>query len=343
MSTSQQLTVYKNFPTAITVKAEGYYDYTTTKTFTTAGETVNIPSSSMTVYDGLDYSFSTSNNDLYLADFSATTLPNYNTPSATLYAMKATGQTYSAEFTTGEYNNVTIVGTPNLDTTTGMSSGFSSTSYFELPQSFPSGDKEIVLKIKRENGTTSIGAQNFFAPKAQNYGFYLSQDNKPSFWTGSAYVGVTSLQNDTWYWIKITRTASNNRITIYSLLDNGYTKDTLPATSSWTQEYSTILGDILNGAVYCVGNSGYSLTYPLVGSIDLSQCFITIDGYEWWTAYKTTTITQNLDGCLYNYTDDGSAVTLNAFQTSANKIVLTPDVSYAGTKLGTVSVPSHSV
>ena len=52
----------------------------------------------------------------------------------------------------------------------------------------------------------------------------------------------------------------------------------------------------------------------------------------------------NYNGCLYNYTDDGSATTLNCFVDGDSDIILTPDNSYNDKRfLGTVDIPVHTI
>ena len=342
MSTTQQLTVYKGYPTKITIKANGYYDYKTTKTFTTAGETVNIPSTEMTVYDGLDCSFSTASNNLYLADFSDTTLPNENTPSPTLYAMKASGQTYPIP-SAPVYNNYTIVGNPSINTSTGVVSGFSSENYLTLPQSLNPGNNpwEVKLKITTSYDVSSVqGVFQTITAYSENgqYGIiFLIYDGKTHFAVstdGSSFMfnksGSLNLSTNATYWIKFGWTGTEYYLE-YSTDGTNYTRDITEnsSTPAYSSSNYTLFG------IY-----SWSVKQSFQGTLDLSECYIKVNNSIWWEADSHPYV--QVEGCLYNYTDDGSAVTLNAYQTGTS-IILTPDVSYNGIKLGTVNVPSHSV
>lgn len=79
-------------------------------------------------------------------------------------------------------------------------------------------------------------------------------------------------------------------------------------------------------------------------SLDLDGCqFRVVDDVFWKPELETGMV--NLQGCTYNYADDGSATTLNCFAVNGDEsVVLTPDNSYGTSRLlGTVSIPAHDV
>lgn len=337
MSTSQQLTVYKYYPTPITIKADGYYDYKTTKTFTTAGETVNIPSTEMTAYDGLDCSFSTASNNLYLADFSDTTLPNGNTPSPTLYAMKASGQTYPIP-STPVYDNYTIVGSPTVNVSTGVVSGFSQSNYLQLPQAFNPDNNpwDVYVSFNKplsqvSNNTQIISTSGFQLGINMNAYFWLWVWDKDGNGICDSALNLTYSSMPEHTICHIYFTGSEYKVD-YSI-DNINWINIYQNTSSVACRSSDII--IIGNAA----SSSYRSEY-FRGSVDLSETYIKVNNSIWWEANSSPDV--QIEGCLYNYTDDGSAVTLNAYQTGTS-IILTPDVSYNGIKLGTVNVPPHSV
>ena len=331
MSTTQQLTVYKGYPTKITIKADGYNDYKTTKTFTTAGETVNIPSTEMTAYDGLDYSFSTADNNLYSADFSDTTLPNGNTPSPTLYAMKASGQTYPIPSSTPVYDNYTIVGSPTVNTSTGVVSGFSNSNYLTIddnPNFQDANSWEFITKVSV--GSTS---QKILFGYGINFGV-----------TNLGYLHLWLYNNGSQFIDSNVCSASlltTNPFIKLSFDGTTYSCYISPDGETWTLKYSyNSTTKLIDNGPFTLGKDGYGSSEYWQGSIDLSQTYIKVNNSIWWEADSHPYV--QIEGCLYNYTDDGSAVTLNAYQTGTS-IILTPDVSYNGIKLGTVNVPEHTV
>ncbi|MBQ3311681.1 hypothetical protein IJG72_06350 [bacterium] len=95
-------------------------------------------------------------------------------------------------------------------------------------------------------------------------------------------------------------------------------------------------GTIFIGTCY---NSSYRTEY-FTGSIDLSDTSISFNGVEWWRGVSPNR--ELMHGILSNYTDDGSAVTLNCFANGDTSVVLTPDNNYNGTYLGTVNIQAHT-
>ena len=80
-----------------------------------------------------------------------------------------------------------------------------------------------------------------------------------------------------------------------------------------------------------------------MGSIDLNNCKVWVDGEDFWYYNMVTEVSQDLKGCLYNYTDTGAVATLNCFYYN-NTYVLSDDESITdGIYLGQVEVPAHDV
>lgn len=341
MSTTQQLTVYKGYPTKITIKADGYYDYKTSKTFTTEGETVNIPSTEMTAYDGLDYSFNTLSDGAYVVDFSNTIFPNYEVPSPKIYVMNTAGQSYPVG---SVVPNITNYSTATVNN--GVISNI--TQQMSTPQITLYKNKSFEIMGKVYTGDVS-GIQEIFAVSI----YFLLRNNgndwNPCFFVnGLQQTSSYGCQPGFDYYIRCRYFPETTEVdgttyeanTIY-FATGAYSGDTL----YWTERFSTSL------ATYFFGDdaSATSQTFNMdvgsqngaelwKGNIDLNECYVKVDGQFVWKGMDV----EKYEGCLYNYTDDGSAVTLNAYQTE-NKIILTPDVSYEGTKLGTVNVPEHTV
>ena len=104
-----------------------------------------------------------------------------------------------------------------------------------------------------------------------------------------------------------------------STSETSYTKELTGGTTYYIQFYYTKDGSTHGGS---------------------DRIFITaLENFNGFTVTKTET----LPGCSADYTDDGSAVTLNCFAIGDEKVILTPNNNYTnGTYLGTVNIPSHT-
>ena len=341
MSTTQQLTVYKGYPTKITIKVDGYYDYKTSKTFTTAGETVNIPSTEMTVYDGLDYSFNTLSDDSYVVDFSNTIFSNYEIPSPKTYIMNTAGQTYPAGPLTPNITNYTTATVNN-----GVISNI--TQKMNTPEITLYKDKSFEIVGKVRTGNLS-GIQEIFAESS-----YFLLRNSGNYWNPCFFVNGLQQTNSYGcqpginYYIRCRYFPETTVVdgTTYQANTIYFATGTQSGSNiSWWERFNYSLATYFFGNDASVTSQTFNMTVGSqngaelwTGSIDLNECYVKVDEQFVWKGMDK----EKFEGCLVNYTDDGSAVTLNAYQTG-NKIILTPDVSYAGTKIGTVNVPEHTV
>ena len=246
--------------------------------------------------------------------------------------MKASGQTYPIP-STPVYDNYTIVGSPTVNTSTGVVSGFSNSNYLTIddnPNFQDANSWEFITKISVGSTSTNqkllFGYGINFGVTASGY-LHLWLYNNGSEFVNSDVCPANLLPTNPF--IKLSFNG-----TIYScyISSDGET---------WILKYSynsTI--KLIESGPFRLGKDGYGGSEYWRGSIDLSQTYIKVNNSIWWEANSSSDV--QIEGCLYNYTDDGSAVTLNAYQTGTS-IILTPDVSYNGIKLGTVNVPLHSV
>jgi hypothetical protein len=262
MSTTKQLKVYKGIPTIITARARGYWDDKTMLTFDTAGESKSV---SMSVYDGLNCDISDSASGVKILDFANTTLPykwDYNSKlSTSKYCLAPSGQSYDVAYY--KYSNFTVVGSPTIDYETGVVGGFSASDYLRIPNAMLNYNSfEICIKIKLT--TFSTGDYPIFSFGDACDLFLEGSTGIICQWNGSVKVsGTTVLSANTDYLVKLIYDGINYKC---------YVNDNLEYTTS----YSLITSDPMR--IGCL-NSQY-----FIGSVDLSESYIKLDGVVWWDA-----------------------------------------------------------
>ncbi len=341
MSSSQNFMVYKTLPYSVYARAMGKWDYLQENQFFNSSQVLDI---AMQNYDGLSMTAETQQSSALPLNFSATVLPwkwdYYNYLLENKYCFMPAGQWYSGVAELGL--NIVERGSLTIDSNYEVS-GFTTSKYLEtidvLPSNFTTWDIMVSFSVK------GIGYQSVLCHKLMT-GMKLFIENAKlkvnissngtSQNVASGVSGTTTIQTNTQYWVKASYDG-----TTYSVK--------LSTTGAFAGEETTeiaVVGDKnLGGNVitFGVGSAGGSLDNPLNGTIYLGEIYINIDGASWWKAVDYTPIARQ--GCTYNYTDDGSAVTLNAFVVNNDEtIVLTQDNSYTnGYLLGTVSIPAHTV
>lgn len=228
-----------------------------------------------------------------------------------------------------KYNNFTKVGSLVVNEDTGLVSNFSTSNYLQLPQTFNPGtsDFEIVIAGIPEDDSSYVlaGTQNSTMALSLQRNCYLSTG-------GSTYnisLPITSTYSSGQKtWLKIVR--QGNTFTRYSSLDG----------TTWVTESSTTDSSSLNSVTLNIGFYGYETSKSYIGTVDLSETYIKVNNSVWWEG--ATPNRELMPGILSNYTDDGSAVTLNCFANDDTSVVLTPDNNYNGTYLGTVNIQAHT-
>lgn len=342
MSSSQEFTVYKTLPYNVYARAAGKWDYLQTGQVYNSSQTVNI---SMTDYDGLSMTADTQGASALSLDFSATVLPwkwdYYNYLLTSKYCFMPTGQWYDGVVISGVLN-ITNIGGVTIDDNYNAT-GFTTSKYLGTPDIIPS-------TFNTWEAITS------FLTKATNYQCILNfksttgmklyvesaklkvniSSNGTSQNVANGVAGTTTIQTNRQYWVKCGYDGTTYTVKLST---------TGAFAGEETTEISVTGAKNLGGNVvnFGVGTNGTTPDNPLNGTIYLSETSINIDGIVWWQAVGSGTAARQ--GCTYNYTDDGSAVTLNAFVVNNDeKIVLTPDNSYTnGYYLGTVNVPAHNL
>ena len=185
----------------------------------------------------------------------------------------------------GEYKpDFTITGSPTI-TDDGIASGFSTSNYLQTPQLVQLNSANIwEIGMKLTTGASVSGEQDFFgcAMSEGNAVGMLVNNGRWQFSIGYnggwiySNVGDNYITAKTTYWIKLQFTGSQY---IFSFSTNGITW-VVDKTVSSTQK-------ITNGTYGNIGRSSRWLNRYFQGSIDLSGCYITINGELWWSnAYQ---------------------------------------------------------
>ena len=250
--------------------------------------------------------------------------------------------------------NATEIGNTNFDIYTGISNRFSSVDYLQLPQAFNPGNNpwEMIIKI-RTASDLQAWQEIFHSSVAPNnsgrYGisvivdsgnFELDISTDGSSWIGSDH-GTFVLSENTNYWVKVGWN-SNEYYLEYSTNGADYIRDI-------TYTVSNNLPNLTNSWIGIYRNSDYM--YPMLGSIDLSESYIKINDEVWWNGansevkeHQYIIAKETVNGCLYNYNDDGSEHSFDVYYDSnyTQPILVPAGQTYSeGTKVDTITIPSH--
>lgn len=339
MSTSQSFSIRKDLPTLITAKARGYFDYKEVKVFDDE-TSYNI---TMTVYDRFNYAIHNSSLNPKSIEISALTLPDYTYVNGETKVLMPYDDGKVYHNTNVQEKNVYLVNDGCKISDTNIASGFSSVNYLLITEKIPTFTNfKLIFKA-----TTGSSLKDHHNVVFGNYSYadraiqIRSTTSAFSYYTGSWVNGTTTLSPNTTYWFAVNYDGTN--FIGYTLVDDGsYTIDTLPEFTSWIQEW-TSTSNIFSGYTFTIGYNKYNTASYFSGTFDLNNCKIWIDGEPWWYYNMITEVSQDLIGCLYNYTDTGSAATLNCFYYN-NKYLLTDDENIEnGLYLGQVKIPAHNV
>ena len=201
-----------------------------------------------------------------------------------------------------KYNNFTKVGSPTINEDTGLVSNFSTSNYLRLPQTFNPGtsDFEIVIAgIQEDNSSYVIaGTQNSTMALSLQKSCFLSTG-------GSTYnisLPITSTYSSGQKtWLKIVR--QGNAFTRYSSLDG----------TTWVTESSATDSSSLNSVTLNIGFYGYETSKSYIGTVDLSETYINVDGSRFWEAKSKYTYNFSVIGSL---NIDYLTSTVSGFSTS---------------------------
>lgn len=338
--TTQNINCYKSLPIKITARANGYWDYEEIKTFNEA-QTYNI---TMQPYDGLDYSVYQVDTNPISAGFAVSLLPNnkWAASETKVFMPYDNGKTYynTATLEKNAYMDIsgcTITSDNQCTLTDGASAVFNSSKVIPATAT----TVKMIFKMTLTNKSTSqvITRINTGGKTAQSYvqssGYYKG-------YFDNAVGGVTPLTANTTYWFGVLEDTST--IKGYLLADNGtYTLDTLPDFAQWSEEWSYNVSSNYSNKGCSIGFFKHADSQQWLGSIDLNNCKIWVDGEDFWYYNILDEVERDLKGCLYNYTDTGAAATLNCFYYN-NTYVLTADSDIlGGINMGQVEVPAHDL
>lgn len=193
------------------------------------------------------------------------------------------------EFESGEKSwlksNVTKVG--SLVDNQGVLSGFSSSSYAYIPNGKQNNNAEYVIKFT--TGSTLTTSQVIF----HSEGFVNIETNANGqiysySWGDSSHnIIINNPTPNTTYWIKI---VINGNAKTFSYSTNGV---------AYTEAVSFVDSGLNVSAGYqlCFGINTNVYVNPFLGTIDLNECYINVNGQRFWNG--TDTITKNPNGHLF--------------------------------------------
>lgn len=346
MSTSKNFLMNKGMSYKVTAKARGYYDYSTI--LNPDGTAITY---AMTPYDGLNYNVDLTYNAYRDAtiDFSKTKLPYLGLVNQSLqtseYCLRATGQNYDLKEYAPKYTNVTVHGSPTIDND--VVSNFSSDNYLAIEKR--SNTMTVVLKIIT-GSDLNTPQRILFLDKWVSFTLDGGSFRVADFGAGDEGPIGPDLSVNTEYVWKFVLNSDGSRVFSYST-DGGtnYTEATnfTDTGVNWSDsQANTFYLGINNTAAdsFCI---------PFKGKVDLSKSYIMeklasgdFVGYNLnETTFEPTGTTKSYAG-IYDpdYTDTGTAKTLNCFSNRNQFVVLSEKENYQNyTYLGTVTIPQHKV
>ena len=241
------------------------------------------------------------------------------------------------------YNGIINLGCTITD---GVVTGFdrSSSSKYRgilLKDSFPSSMSQFKIIIKAKMASNQGGHAVLFATSdsPERYIGIRSSTNFALYDSGWTQ-GSTTITKDVWYWY--CATFNGTTTTGYILEDNGYTLETLPELSQWSQQWSKT-SNIWASNQFLFGVNPFSNGEVLSPSsqLDLSSTLIEVNNetfYSWELSSPTVTTAV---GILKNTLSDVATQTDYNLYYDGNYVLNTSTQSdHFG---GVVTVPAHTV
>lgn len=202
----------------------------------------------------------------------------------------------------------------NLVNTNGVLSNFDRYSYFEVINGKQNNNAEYVVKF-------TINGQSTNYQSIMNASFFTAIDIIPNSyniatynWQTSSYVTLFTATNNTTYWVKFTINGTSVTYN-YSTDGTNYTQ-----VASYSDNTLTTADNNFNLSFGNHSNIGSRNTRPFLGTIDLSECYINVNGEHYWSGLDYTETVpfggDNFDGQWFSYNNTElvllSSTTLNA-------------------------------
>lgn len=324
MGTTKKLQLRKDLSYNINIRANGKYDYTNVYKFTRDNEQLSI---NMQDYDGLKYTINKpSGEGTTILDFSKTVLPwkfeMNNYLARTRYCWKPyREEPYQVEMLKPEYNNVSIVGTPTINGN--VVSGFSRSNYLHVDNKYKStNNTEYVFKF-----TTGSDVSTAQVIVHSELLFNLEMGGACiNFYNFGSGVNTTFIENisiNVTYWVKV--------------FINGTSK-----TYSYSTDGITYIGEVTvidtgmqpNNTSYNfrLGLSSYTRVNPFLGSVDLSESHVLIDGTKYnlsdaayvkqWNLNTYGDIVVSDDGVISNFSSSNYVSVNNVHINTEEELLL---------------------
>lgn len=341
MSTNKKIDVYKDFSFRVRSRANGYYDFNDLYVLNENGN-INIE---QTPYDGATLAYIEGVNSASCVNVNITSLPDYSRYlGENTFCLMQEGQNYK-DVALLELNPYFINNGCSIED--GIATKTSSNSILINRNIGKYSSLIATVKCQFNSASSHMAVMSDSSSTEEDFG--IRSNGKFSFYKGGWIDGVSTVQANTWYYLRII--IENNTTTYYSLLDNNYTYSTLPTLENWTLECSINSNLFMQDSLLYLGYDHNTTGESLAGKIDLNNSKVIIDNNIFWEYPQYAPIKYNFDGCLHNYTDNGSAANLECYclvkdDKTEQKLILTQDNSvqitgYDSMYLGTLSVPAH--
>ena len=204
--------------------------------------------------------------------------------------------------------NYTVVGSPTI-TEAGVVSGFATGNYVQLPQEFnPDGQTWEAVYDFVTGSNVSTNQAIMSNPRAHSgiilhifeskINYYASSDGSTMDITDGSYVaGTSTLSANTHYYIKLAFTGTQYIV---------YLSTTGKFNGEETTEITITSSESLYPGTMCFGigsSGGTTAAYPFLGTINLSECYITLGGqiFYRWNGYVEPITVYSVDTATINY------------------------------------------
>ena len=213
--------------------------------------------------------------------------------------IEPSGNNYNLVNFRSAYSNFTVVGSLTVNTSTGVATGFSLNNYLQLPEPFNPGNQPWEVQVKFSSDDVSQSPAIFHSMTYKSGGIYgivldiwegkfeLGISNNGNSWL-FAQSGTYTPQSNTVYWVKSGWTGTEYYLD-YSIDGTNYTRD-ITITSSTPAHQNNMVS--VFGLFSWSPNAGRYLNGPLY----LEDCYIKINGLEWWNPRVISITADTLTG-----------------------------------------------